>query len=269
MAVFTSKQAGAAESNRESAALPSAEHKHDYVRTMFDAIAARYDLLNSVLSMGLHHGWRRAAVRATGVGPGDFAVDVCTGTGDLALELARRVGGAGAVVGADFSVPMIRLGASKGKRQQTVTRANVRWGVADTQALPFPSNAFDAATVGFGIRNVADIPRGIAEMARVVRPGGRVVILEFTQPRHPLFAALYGFYSFRVLPFLGGIISGRRTAYEYLPSSVAAFLTREALADLMRGAGLVDVTYSDLMLGTVAIHRGVKVERAVTSETGL
>jgi demethylmenaquinone methyltransferase/2-methoxy-6-polyprenyl-1,4-benzoquinol methylase len=235
--------------------LPAPEQKHDYVRAMFDAIAPRYDLLNSVLSARLHHGWRRAAVRAARLSAGDVALDVCTGTGDLAFELARRVGDQGEVVAADFSEPMLVLGAAKAVRRSP---ASIRWALADTQSLPFPDHAFDAVTVGFGIRNVADIDAGIAEMARVARPGGRVVILEFTQPRNAVFAALYALYTFRLLPILGGLISGRQEAYEYLPSSVAAFLTREALADRMRAAGLTDVGFSDLMLGTVAIHSGVK-----------
>jgi demethylmenaquinone methyltransferase/2-methoxy-6-polyprenyl-1,4-benzoquinol methylase len=239
--------------------LPAPEQKHDYVRTMFDEIAPRYDLLNSVLSARLHHGWRRAAVRQAALAPGNLALDVCTGTGDLALEIARRVGASGAVVGADFSLPMLRLGAQKSAQRTTRSGAHsVRWALADTQALPFPANTFDAVTVGFGIRNVADIRQGIAEMARVVRPGGRVVILEFSQPRNALFAALYAWYSFRLLPLLGGMISGRRSAYEYLPSSVAAFHSREALADMLHAAGLDDVHYTDLTFGTVVIHRGTK-----------
>ena len=253
----TISRTDAATSPRAAAPLPAPEQKHDYVQSMFDAIAPRYDLLNSVLSARLHWGWRRAAVRAAVLSPGDAALDVCTGTGDLAFELARTVGAEGSVVGADFSLPMLRLGAEKAGRRDADARA-ISWALADTQALPFARNTFDAVTVGFGIRNVADIRAGVAEMARVVRPGGRVVILEFGQPRNRLFAGLYRFYSFRILPLLGGMVSGRRAAYEYLPSSVAAFHSREALADILRGAGLTEVTYSDLTFGTVIIHRGVK-----------
>lgn len=233
--------------------LPAPEEKHGYVRAMFDEIAPRYDLLNSLLSLRLHHGWRRVAAREAALSPGGVALDVCTGTGDLAFELARRVGTDGAVVGTDFSAPMLRLGEEKrGKR------ANVRFALADTQALPFPDHTFDAVAVGFGIRNVADIPRGIAEMARVTRPGGHVVLLEFNQPRQPLFSALYRWYSFTVMPFLGGLVSGRRSAYTYLPASVAAFHSREAIAAMMERAGLTDIRIIDLTFGTVVVHRGRK-----------
>ena len=228
---------------------------------MFDAIAPRYDLLNSVLSVRLHHHWRRVAAAQTRLSPGDRALDVCTGTGDLALELARRVGRSGQVIGGDFSLPMLRLGAEKAARRGGI----VRMALADAQRLPFSDNLFDAATVAFGIRNVTDIEQGIREMARVVRPGGRVVLLEFSQPTNPVFAALYRWYSFTVLPFLGGLISGRRSAYEYLPSSVRAFHSREALTQVMSQAGLRDITVTNLTFGTVAIHCGVKDAAPVSS----
>jgi len=242
--------------NRSS--LPAPDEKHDYVRSMFDAIAPRYDLLNSLLSARLHHGWRRKAASLAAVSPGDCALDVCTGTGDFAFELARRVGASGRVEATDFSVPMLELGKAKQAKKPHPKAAPVTFAPADTQALPFPSDTFDAVTVGFGIRNVADVERGIREMARVARPGGRVIILEFSQPTQPAFAALYRWYSFRVLPLLGGLISGRRAAYEYLPSSVEAFHSREALKAMMERAGLTDVSVTDLTFGTVAIHRGVK-----------
>lgn len=236
--------------------LPAPEEKHRYVREMFDAIAPRYDLLNSLLSLRLHHRWRAAAVRAADLRPGDRALDVCTGTGDLAFALARAVGERGAVAATDFSAPMLHLGERKAR--QRAPRPPVRFSLADTQALPFADDAFDAVTVAFGIRNVADIRRGIAEMARVARPGGRVVLLEFNQPRNPLAALLARVYSFTVMPRLGGLVSGRRAAYTYLPASVAAFHTREALSQMMEDAGLRDVRWNDLLMGMVVLHRGVK-----------
>lgn len=240
--------------SRHADVLPAPNEKPVYVREMFDAIAPRYDLLNSVLSVRLHHRWRRFAAREASLKPGGAALDVCTGTGDFAFELARHVGPTGFVTGTDFSLPMLQYGEAK--RVRAADR--VQLALADTQCLPFASNTFDAVTVGFGIRNVADVERGVREMARVTRPGGRVVILEFTQPKQPILAALYRFYSFRVMPFLGGLVSGRRSAYEYLPSSVEAFYTREALADVMNKVGLTDVRVFDLNLGTVAVHRGIK-----------
>jgi demethylmenaquinone methyltransferase/2-methoxy-6-polyprenyl-1,4-benzoquinol methylase len=240
-------------------ALPAPEDKPQYVRVMFDAIAPRYDLLNSVLSARMHHGWRRIAADQADLRPGGVALDVCTGTGDLAFELARHVGPSGEVIGGDFSAPMLDLGRMKGaKRGRQNGEATVRFLLADALALPFAANTFDAVTVAFGIRNVADVAAGLREMARVARPGGRVVVLEFNQPRQPLFAALYRWYSFHVLPRLGGLVSGRRAAYEYLPSSVAAFYSREEITAMMQNAGLTDVRVTDLTFGSVVAHRGVK-----------
>lgn len=240
----------------QSNVLPAPDEKRAFVRALFDGVAPRYDLLNSLLSLRLHHRWRRAAAGQAALAPGGVALDVCTGTGDLALELARRVGPGGRVIGGDFSLPMLRLGRQKIRRRGAA--GFVSMALADALRLPFGDNAFDAATVGFGIRNVADVEAGIREMARVVRPGGRVVLLEFSQPKNPIFARLYRWYSFRVMPWLGGLISGRRWAYEYLPSSVAAFHTREQLTEMMRRAGLGDVRVLDLNFGTVVIHCGVK-----------
>ena len=236
-------------------ALPAPEEKSQYVCAMFDAIAPRYDLLNSALSARLHHGWRRIAADAAQLKSGGTALDVCTGTGDLALELAQRAGPNGCIIGSDFSAPMLRLGEKK-RQQRTIE--TMRFLLADTLSLPFDVNTFDAVTVAFGIRNVADVEAGIREMARVARPGGRIVILEFNAPRNPLFAALYRAYSFTVLPWIGGIISGRRAAYSYLPSSIAAFFTRQEISAMMERAGLTGVTFTDLTLGTVVVHCGVK-----------
>lgn len=238
--------------------LPAPEQKHDFVREMFDAIAPRYDLLNSVLSARLHHGWRKRAVHAANLHAGQAALDVCTGTGDLAFELARTLGAAGHVTATDFSLPMLQFARQKNTKRGEASVAPVQFDEADTQNLPFADHSFDAVTVGFGIRNVADVKKGMAEMARVVRPGGRVVILEFTLPQNPAFAALYKWYSFRVLPVIGGMISGDRGAYTYLPTSVEAWATRKGLSDVMESAGLTDVRITDLTWGTVAIHSALK-----------
>ena len=247
-------------SEAASKALPAPGEKHSYVRAMFDAIAPRYDLLNGLLSFNLHHRWRRIAADRAELKPGERALDACTGTGDFALELARRVGPTGKVVGTDYSNGMLALGQ---KKITSVPQLSLQW--ADTESLPFPDAAFDAVTVGFGIRNVADIEKGISEMARVTKPGGRVVILEFTQPHNALVRLGYGFYG-RLMPLIGGLISGRSAAYAYLPESVAAFHTREGLADLLRAAGLIDVRVTDLNLGTVAIHSAVKAVKPGTME---
>lgn len=238
-----------------SGVLPTADTKHDYVREMFDAIAPTYDRLNSLLSGPLHHWWRRVAVREAALKPGAHALDVCTGTGDLAFELLRSVGTTGQVDATDFSAPMLQLGEAKAQSRNC---SNIVWQIADTQKLPFSSDAFDAVTVGFGIRNVADVPLGIREMARVTKPGGRVVILEFGQPTNPVFNSLYRWYSKNIMPMIGGLVSGRKTAYEYLPESVAAFYSRAEIAGMMQNAGLENITITNLTFGTVVVHRGTK-----------
>ena len=217
------------------------------VRTMFDRIADRYDLMNSVMTAGMHHRWRERAADLSRVGPGAAALDVCWGTGDMALELARRVGPGGRVVGLDFSAPMLELAREKS--------GAVRWVQGNALELPFEDGEFDAATVGFGARNVVDLRRGIAEMARVVRPGGRVVILEITTPRRPPLSWFYAVWFDRIVPLLG-TVAGDRDAYTYLPDSVRRFPPAEELAALMHGVGLREVRYLILAGGIIAIHSG-------------
>lgn len=216
------------------------------VRRLFAAIARRYDLANDVLSLGVHRLWRRRLVRSAGVRPGMTALDVCCGTGDLALAL-RRAGAS--VVGADFCPEMLVLAASKAPTA-------ARFVVGDTLRLPFPDASFDLVTVAFGIRNVADPTAGLREMARVCRPGGRVVVLEFCRPRLPLFSSLYGFYFRKVMPRLGAMVSGDRAgAYRYLQATVAVFPERESFLALMRDAGLTEARQDVLSLGIACIYQ--------------
>jgi demethylmenaquinone methyltransferase / 2-methoxy-6-polyprenyl-1,4-benzoquinol methylase len=218
---------------------------------MFDRIAGRYDAMNSVMSAGLHHRWRARTVDAAGVGPGDAALDVCCGTGDLALELRRRVGLGGRVVGLDFSVPMLELA----ERKSEAAGAAIEWTQGNALELPFEDASFDAATVGFGVRNVADVEGAIVEMARVVRPGGRVAILEITTPQRPPLKWFFAIWFDRIVPLLG-TLAGDREAYTYLPTSVRRFPPAHELAGLMDSAGLRDVRYVVLAGGIVAIHSG-------------
>lgn len=218
------------------------------IRAMFDQISPRYDFLNHLLSLNTDVLWRRRA--AEECGSPRTALDVCCGTGDLALEVRGRW--RARVVGLDFSFEMIRIARAKAKR-----RAEFLQG--DALHLPFADARFDAATVAFGIRNVVDHRRGIAEMARVVRPGGRVVILEFTLPPNRLVRGGYLLYFSRVLPKIGKMIAHAEVdAYRYLPDSVAQWPMPDALAETMRGCGLRDVRFTLLTLGIAAIHVGVK-----------
>jgi demethylmenaquinone methyltransferase / 2-methoxy-6-polyprenyl-1,4-benzoquinol methylase len=218
---------------------------------MFDRIADRYDLMNSVMTAGMHHRWRERTADLANVGPGASALDVCCGTGDLALELARRVMPGGRVVGLDFSVPMLELARVKSRNGGLP----VAWMQGNALELPFDDGEFDAATVGFGIRNVVDIDRGIAEMTRVVRPGGRVVILEITTPLRPPLSWFFAVWFDRIVPLLGSV-AGDRDAYSYLPSSVRRFPPAEELAALMDRVGLHEIRYLVLAGGIIAIHSG-------------
>jgi demethylmenaquinone methyltransferase / 2-methoxy-6-polyprenyl-1,4-benzoquinol methylase len=219
------------------------------VRAMFDRIAGFYDVMNSVMTAGLHHAWRRRAADLAAVGPGDRVLDVATGTGDLAVELARRVGAAGEVTGSDFSEEMLARARAKAP--------GLRWEWGNALELPYASGRFDAVTVGFGARNFSDLDRGLAEMARVARPGGRVVVLEITTPTRPPLASFYRLWFDRVVPLIGRV-AGDPEAYEYLPSSVRRFPGPHELAARMDRAGLQDIHYVLTAGGIIALHVGTK-----------
>jgi demethylmenaquinone methyltransferase/2-methoxy-6-polyprenyl-1,4-benzoquinol methylase len=220
---------------------------------MFDRIAGLYDRMNAVMTAGLDRRWRRRAAELASVSPGDHVLDVATGTGDLALELAGRVSPGGEVVGIDFSERMLELARSKAN---AVFDAAVRFESANALALPFPDNAYHAATVGFGARNFADLERGLREMARVVRPGGRVVVLEITAPRRPPLSTFFELWFDRVVPVLGRL-AGDAQAYSYLPNSVKRFPGPDELAAAMWRSGMSDVRYVVTAGGIVALHVGV------------
>jgi demethylmenaquinone methyltransferase/2-methoxy-6-polyprenyl-1,4-benzoquinol methylase len=222
---------------------------------MFSAIAPRYDLLNRVLSAGRDRAWRREAIRAAALPPGGVLLDVCTGTADMALEAVRRHPGS-RVAGVDFSAAMLALGARKVARCGVQDRVALAHGSAE--ALPFRAACFDAACVAFGLRNVADRAGALREMCRVLRPGGRAVVLEFATPSGRLLRGLYLCYFHRVLPRIGRLVSGHPTAYAYLPASVAEFPRPDGLAAWMRAAGLRDVSWRTMTGGIVAIHVGAK-----------
>jgi demethylmenaquinone methyltransferase/2-methoxy-6-polyprenyl-1,4-benzoquinol methylase len=217
------------------------------VRAMFDRIARVYDLMNSLMTAGLHHRWRERAADLAAVGPGGRALDVASGTGDLAIELARRVGPTGTVIGSDFSEAMLDRARQKSSA--------VTWEWANALELPHPDGGFDAATVGFGARNFSDLDRGLTELARVVRPGGRVVILEITTPQRPPLSTFFSVWFDRIVPALGKL-AGDPDAYAYLPSSVKRFPAPDALAGRMAAAGLTDVRWILTAGGIIALHVG-------------
>lgn len=236
--------------------LVSEDEKAWYVRRMFGAIAPRYDLVNTLISAGLHRRWKRVAARLVQVPPGGRAVDVCCGTGDLALLLAQRVGPGGRVLGVDFSEEMLQIAR---RRAAAAGVAGVcRFIQADAEALALPEIAFDAATVGFGLRNVVHPDAALRELRRVLRPGGRLAILEFSHPRNAAVRGLYDLYSFTLLPWLGRLASRHADAYLYLPTSIRRWPDQEALAAVMGRAGFGHVEYRNLLTGVAAVHVGTR-----------
>jgi demethylmenaquinone methyltransferase/2-methoxy-6-polyprenyl-1,4-benzoquinol methylase len=230
--------------------------KRDAVEQMFDSIAPQYDRLNRVLSLGIDQLWRRAAVRWLGQGRPQSILDVATGTGDLAIQALTL--GPERVVGIDLSEPMLAVGRRKIAALGESDRITMTQ--ADAADLPFEDDTFDAALVAFGVRNFENLDAGLAEIRRVLRPGGALVVLEFSTPTLPVFRELYFWYSKYVLPLIGALVSGNRGAYEYLPESVRAFPYGEAFLRRMRGVGYEHAEARPLTLGIASLYRGVKPE---------
>lgn len=223
------------------------------VRSMFASIANRYDITNSVLSLGIHHVWRKKAVKLSGAKAGDKVLDCATGTGDLAITFKKKVGNTGYVKGTDFCQEMIDPAPAKAAKKGLV----IDFEVADAMALPYEDNEFDISSISFGIRNVDDPLVCLQEMARVVRPGGRVVVLEFGQP-HGIMSWPYRFYSKYVIPFIGGLLTGNRDAYQYLPETSAAFPAEDRFLDLMKRSGSFESQLFKKLNGGIAyIYVGV------------
>jgi len=229
-----------------SAGARSGTLEEGQVRAMFDRIAGPYDLMNSVMTAGLHHRWRERAADLARVGPGSRALDVATGTGDLAIELASR---GASVIGSDFSEGMLDVARRKAP--------GLTWEQGNALELPYEDGAFDAATVGFGARNFSDLPQGLSEMARVVKPGGRVVVLEITTPQKPPLSTFFSLWFDRIVPLLGKL-ADEPEAYTYLPSSVKRFPAPQALGAELAAAGLADVRWILTAGGIIALHSGTK-----------
>jgi demethylmenaquinone methyltransferase/2-methoxy-6-polyprenyl-1,4-benzoquinol methylase len=226
------------------------------VAAVFSSVATRYDLMNDLMSAGIHRLWKRIAIEFSGVRPGQRVLDIAGGTGDLALQFAQRVGAHGQVVLADINAAMLTIG-----RDRLIDKgvaANVAFVQADAQQLPFPDAAFDCLSIGFGLRNVTDKTQALREMLRALKPGGRLLVLEFSKPVNPLLAKLYDAYSFGVLPRVGQLVAGDADSYRYLAESIRRHPDQETLRSMMADVGFRDCRFHNLTGGIVALHRGVK-----------
>jgi demethylmenaquinone methyltransferase/2-methoxy-6-polyprenyl-1,4-benzoquinol methylase len=228
------------------------------VRSMFASIAPRYDLLNRLLSLGIDRRWRRALLLTAGDVRGKRVIDLCCGTGDVAFLLARH---GARVLGLDFTAEMLRVATARRTKADTAAERGVLLALGDACALPVPSASAEVVTIAFGIRNVADRAAGLRDVARVLRPGGRLAILEFGHPRNRLLAGIYRFYFHRVLPRVGALLSGDRHAYSYLPESVAAWPSAEAFGREIEAAGFRDCAHRPLLGGVAFVHWATVVER--------
>ena len=233
-----------------------AHEKARRVRAVFDSVADKYDVMNDLMSAGVHRLWKRYTLGQTGLRPGQSALDVAGGTGDLAAGMAAQVGDQGLVVLSDINAAMLEVG-----RDRLLDRGllrNVRFSLADAECLPFADESFDCVTIGFGLRNVTDKAAALASMRRVLRPGGRLLILEFSKPTFPGLKPVYDLYSFSVLPWLGARIARDADSYRYLAESIRRFPDQDTLLDMMREADLEDCRYENLSGGIVALHRGFR-----------
>jgi demethylmenaquinone methyltransferase/2-methoxy-6-polyprenyl-1,4-benzoquinol methylase len=226
------------------------------VRGVFDSVAPRYDLMNDLMSAGLHRVWKEFALSQANLRPGQRALDVAAGTGDLAAGLARQVGPRGLVVVTDINAAM--LGTGRDRLLDRGIVGNVEYVQADAECLPFADASFDCVTIGFGLRNVTDKDAALASMRRVLRPGGQLLILEFSRPVAPGLQSVYDAYSFRVLPLLGRVVAQDEASYRYLAESIRRHPDQQALLGMMRAAGLEDCRYHNLAGGIVALHRGYR-----------
>lgn len=223
------------------------------IRSMFSKVAAKYDRANSVLSIGIHHLWRKKVVELSSVQPGMKVLDCATGTGDLAIEFKKAVGTTGEVIGTDFCQEMLDPAPAKAK----LDNLDILFELADVTKLQYADKKFDVSSISFGIRNVNDPVKALTELARVVKPGGKVMILEFGQMDIPLISGLYNFYSEKILPKIGGLVTGQTDAYEYLQKSSAAFPCKEQFLELMKSSGVFsEMSYTPVSFGIAYIYQG-------------
>lgn len=230
--------------------------KADLVAGVFHSVAARYDLMNDLMSVGIHRIWKRFTIELSGVRQGDSVLDIAGGTGDLAAKFARIVGKEGRVVLADINESMLQVG--RDKLLDTGQLGNIEFVQADAQYLPFPDNSFDCITIAFGLRNVTDKDKALRSMLRVLKPGGRLLVLEFSKPQNELLSRAYDAYSFRMLPFMGKLVANDSESYKYLAESIRMHPDQDTLLEMLEDAGFTDCNFHDLTGGIVALHRGVK-----------
>ena len=239
------------------------EEKEGRVGAVFDSVAGKYDLMNDVMSAGIHRAWKNWYVWQTGVKPGEAVLDLAAGTGDITLRLAKRMRGKGAgadiegrLVSSDINAAMLKIGEERLRNKGWLK--NLEFIIANAEALPFADNSFDLITMAFGLRNVTHQDKAIAEMARVLKPGGRVLVLEFSRPKNSVINRFYDWYSFTFLPKMGAVIAKDADSYQYLAESIRMHPPQEELKAMFAAAGLVDCEYQNLSNGIVAIHKGVK-----------
>jgi demethylmenaquinone methyltransferase/2-methoxy-6-polyprenyl-1,4-benzoquinol methylase len=242
-------------------AMDATTQKADAVKSMFTAIARRYDFLNHFLSFGIDILWRKEAVRKLGPLAGKKIYDIACGTGDLSIQIAQSEPTV-TVVGEDFSEGMVAIAGPKVTARQLDDRITI--GMGDALCMTYPDNTFDGITCAFGVRNFADLQKGLGEMVRVIKPGTPLVILEFTQPKNVFFSFIYRLYFTKILPILGGLVSGKKSAYQYLPDTVYAFPTPPQLSGKLESAGLEKVTFTPLTFGICGLHVGLKRSDAST-----
>ena len=234
----------------------AAHEKEQMVAGVFHSVAAKYDLMNDLMSFGIHRLWKRFAIDCAGLRPAQKVLDLAGGTGDLTARFSRIVGERGEVVLADINDSMLKVGRDKLRNQGLVD--NIRYVQANAETLPFPDNHFDLITIGFGLRNVTDKDKALASMFRVLKPGGRLLVLEFSKPVSEVIAKLYDLYSFKLLPKMGEIVANDSESYKYLAESIRMHPDQQTLAGMMENVGFEQVEFYNLTQGVVALHRGYK-----------
>lgn len=232
------------------------EQKVAMVADVFNSVAAKYDIMNDVMSMGIHRLWKRFTIDCSGVRAGQQVLDLAGGTGDITALFSKRVGPSGKVVLADINESMLNVGRDKLRDLGLVN--NIEFVQANAEALPFADNSFDIVSIGFGLRNVTDKDAALRSMFRVLKPGGRLLVLEFSKPESELLSKAYDLYSFRILPFMGQLIANDKESYQYLAESIRMHPDQETLKQMMQDAGFQEVSYHNLTGGIVALHRGYK-----------